>query len=177
VLYSFCGQKPEIDPSSYVSPEAVIIGGVEIGPRCYVGPYAVIRGDAARIVIGPECAVEDGVVIHAGGSGCSESVIGPRVTIGHGAIVHSRRIGPSACIGMGAVVSVNSEIGEYAVIAEGAVVRRGQTIPDRVVAGGTPASVLRPLEDRDIKAWDATKDWYVGLTGKYLLDGTAVRTE
>lgn len=167
MLYCFAGKSPMIDETAFVSEQAVIVGDVEIGPRCYVGPGAVIRADAAKIRIEEEVAIEEGVIIHAGGGGCTESVIGRRVTIGHGAIVHSRSIGPSASIGMGAIISLNAEIGEFAVIAEGAVVKQKQVIPPRVVAGGMPARELRPMEERDIRVWEGTKDWYVKLAAAY----------
>lgn len=167
MLYCFAGKSPMIDETAFVSEQAVIVGDVEIGPRCYVGPGAVIRADAAKIRIEEEVAIEEGVIIHAGGGGCTESVIGRRVTIGHGAIVHSRSIGPSASIGMGAIISLNAEIGEFAVIAEGAVVKQKQMIPARVVAGGMPARELRPMEERDIRVWEGTKDWYVKLAAAY----------
>lgn len=167
MLYCFAGKSPMIDETAFVSEQAVIVGDVEIGPRCYVGPGAVIRADAAKIRIEEEVAIEEGVIIHAGGGGCTESVIGRRVTIGHGAIVHSRSIGPSASIGMGAIISLNAEIGEFAVIAEGAVVKQKQVIPARVVAGGMPARELRSMEERDIRVWEGTKDWYVKLAAAY----------
>ena len=50
---------------------------------------------------------------------------------------------------MGAIVSLFfADIGEYAVVAEGAVVKKHQTIPPRVVVGGAPAKVLRELEEK-----------------------------
>lgn len=167
MLYSFAGKSPVIDETAFVSEQAVIIGDVEIGARCYIGPGAIIRGDAAKIRIEEEVAIEEGVIIHAGSGGCTESVIGRRVTIGHGAIVHSRSIAPSASIGMGAIISLNAEIGEYTVIAEGAVVKQKQMIPARIIAGGMPAKELRALEERDIRVWEGTKDWYVKLAAAY----------
>ena len=150
-----------------MSEQAILIGDVEVGPRCFIGPNAIIRADAARICIGAETAVEEGVIIHAGGGGCTESVIGRRVTIGHGAIVHSRTIADAACIGMGAIISLNAEIGEYAVGAEGAVVIQKQIVPARVIVGGIPAKALRALTSGDIQIWDGTKDWYVKLAAMY----------
>ena len=41
---------PVIDPSSYVHPQATVIGHVTIGKNCYVGPGAVLRGDRGRII-------------------------------------------------------------------------------------------------------------------------------
>ena len=78
------GDWPQIDPSAYVDSSAQIIGNVKIGPRVYVGPNAVIRADEAEgslevmpIEIGPECNVQDGVIVHAL-SDSSQSIFGDR---------------------------------------------------------------------------------------------------
>lgn len=113
MLYTFGGKAPQVDPTAFVSASAELIGDVIVGPRCYIGPYAVIRADASRIVLEEEVAVEDGVIIHTGGEN-PVVTISRRVTIGHGAIVHARVIGPEASIGMGAVLSLCSEIGAAA---------------------------------------------------------------
>ena len=122
MIYEFESKRPKIDPSAYISDSAIVIGDVTIGARCYVGPGAVIRGDERPIYIGDESAVEDLCVIHVGGpdaktDGCH---IGKRVTIGHGAMVHGNYIRDGANIGMGAIVSLFADIGEYTVVAEGA---------------------------------------------------------
>lgn len=168
MIYRFNNKTPVIAEDSYVCDTAVIIGDVEIGPRTYVGPGAIIRGDAAKISIGAECAIEDGVIIHAGGGGCEHSVISDRVTIAHGAIVHSDYIGPSASIGVGAIVSVNSRIGAHTVVAEGALVKKGQQLESGIIVAGSPCKCLRKLADKDIEYWEKTKDWYVALTAEYI---------
>ena len=176
MIYQFNGKAPKIDPSAYVSETAVVIGDVEIGQRCFIGPFAVIRGDSVRIVIEEESAIEDCVVVHAGGP--IESVrIGKRVTVGHAATVHSTLIKDGANIGMGAVLSLFSEIGEYAVVGECALVKRRQKIPPRVVVGGVTAVQLRELEEKDIVRWEASKDSYVELAAAYLMPGNLKRLD
>lgn len=161
MIYEYDGKRPQIDSSAFVSDSAVIIGDVEIGADCYIGPNAVIRGDAAKIIIGEATAIEDGVLIHAGG--LKQAVIGRQVTIGHGAIVHSKCLADNANIGMGAVLSLFSEIGEYAVVGEGALVKKGQIVQPKTVVGGVPAAELRKLEQKDIAFWDTSKDIYINL--------------
>lgn len=167
MLYSFGGKTPHIDPTSFVSDSAEIIGDVTIGPRCFIGPFAVIRGDAAKITIEEEVAVEDGAIIHAGG----ECRICRRATIAHGAIVHSKYLGANASVGMGAVLSLNCVVGDGTVVAESALVPQGKEIPAGMLVAGVPAKPLRELTERDEKSWQGTKDWYVKLTAKYLENG------
>lgn len=177
LIYEFDGKAPQIHPTAYISESATIIGDVTIGADCYVGPGAVIRADNKPIMIGEGTAVEDCVVIHAGGDDSNGCLIGKRVTIGHSAIVHSNIVADYANIGMGAITSLFSEIGEYAVVAEGAVVKQGQVIPPRVIVGGTPAKVLRELKERDIQSWESSKEWYIDLAHKCSTPGVLKRLD
>lgn len=177
MIYEFDSKRPSIHPDAYVSESAVIIGDVRIGERCYVGPGAVIRADEKPIIIDDETAVEDGVIIHAGGPGCEVCRIGKRVTIGHGAIIHGNLLSDGANIGMGAIISIYAEVGEYAVVAEGSVVKKGQKIPPKVVAGGIPAVILRELQEKDIAAWDRSKETYLELAEKCLAPGVLKRID
>lgn len=144
MLYTFGGKAPQVDPTAFVSASAELIGDVIVGPRCYIGPYAVIRADASRIVLEEEVAVEDGVIIHA------------------------RVIGPEASIGMGAVLSLCSEIGAGSIVAESALVPQGKIIPPETLVAGVPARPLRELTDKDRTDWRETKDWYVRMAAQYL---------
>jgi carbonic anhydrase/acetyltransferase-like protein (isoleucine patch superfamily) len=157
---------PEIGQGTYVSETALVIGDVKIGDNCYIGHGAILRGDYGSIVIGKGTAVEEGAIIHAPPH--EVSYIGERVTIGHGAIIHSAKIGNSSVIGMGAILSIRSEIGAKTIIAEGAVVKMRQVIADGVVAGGNPAKVLRMMTEKDIDYWEWGKDLYINLAKKYL---------
>lgn len=169
MLYSFNGKEPIVGEGTYVSETAMVIGDVQIGDNCYIGHGAILRGDYGRIEIGSKSAVEEGVVIHAGPNGLCK--IGEKVTLGHGAIIHSQRIGDMAVIGMGAIISIRSRVGSWAIVGEGSVVKMNQEIPDRVVAAGNPAKVLRGVEERDMEFWMNGKQIYNDLADKYLKIG------
>ena len=147
MLYSFDNRNPRIGKETYVSETALLIGDVRVGNSCYIGHGAILRGDYGTIEIGDGTAVEEGVVIHAPPKQICR--IGEKVTLGHGAIVHSKSIGDFAVIGMGAVLSIRAEIGERSIIAEGSVVKREQRLPGGVVAVGNPARVAREVSHKD----------------------------
>jgi carbonic anhydrase/acetyltransferase-like protein (isoleucine patch superfamily) len=149
MLYKFDKKIPTIGNDTYVSPTALVIGDVEIGDNCYIGHGAIIRGDYGRIEIGRGTAVEEAVIIHAPPGAIH--IIGPRVTIGHGAICHGRYIGNEAVIGMGAILSINSSVGVGSIIAEGGVVKANDIIPEKVVAGGNPAFIIREVREKDME--------------------------
>jgi len=169
MLYEFNGKTPTIGRDTYVSDLATVIGDVVIGNNSYIGHGAIIRGDYGRIEIKDGTAVEEGSVIHAPPD--ETSYIGLKVTIGHGAIIHSSRIGDLAVIGMGSVLSIRSEIGERSIIAEGGVVKQNQTITSGVVAAGNPVKILRKVTKKDEDHWAWGKQLYIDLAKKYLEKG------
>ncbi len=167
--YRFDGNEPSHGQDSYLSETAQIIGDVVIGSGCYIGHGAILRGDYGRIEIGDGTAVEEGAIIHAPPGHTHQ--IGRDVTIGHGAILHGQRIGDGAVIGMGATLSLLSEVGTWAIVAEGSVVRMRQQVPAEQVVAGNPAEVVRPVSEKDRELWRFGKQLYVDLARKYLSEG------
>jgi len=169
MLYSFRGREPRIGKGSYVSEHALLIGDVKIGRNCYIGHGVILRGDYGAIEIGPGTAVEEGVVMHAPPD--EVCLIGKKVTVGHGAVVHARSVGDLSVIGMGSVLSIYSEVGEGSIIAEACVVKMRQKIPAGVVAAGNPASIIRDVRAEDREFWDWGKQLYIDLAAEYLKNG------
>ncbi len=169
MIYSFDGRNPRIGNESYVSETAIIIGDVIIGDNCYIGHGAILRGDYGTIEIGSGSAIEEGVIVHAPPDGkCS---IGQRVTVGHGAILHCENIDDGVVVGMGAILSLHSKVGAWAIVAEGCVVKARQQIPGNSVAAGNPAKVVRKVNKKDENFWTLGKELYINLAKKYLKIG------
>ena len=169
MLYKFDGKQPEVGKDTYVSDLARVIGDVTIGDNCYIGHGAVLRGDYGRIEIGTGTAVEEGVLVHAPPD--KVCWIGNSVTIGHGAIIHGKRIGDFAVIGMGAVLSLYSEIGAWSIVAEGGIVKRNQVVHEKSVVAGNPAIFVREVSAEDETHWKLGKQIYIDLAKKYLAIG------
>lgn len=166
MLYKFDGKQPVVGKNSYVSDIARVIGDVIIGDNCYIGHGAILRGDYGRIEIGDDTAIEEGAILHTPPE--DVTIIGNKVTIGHAAIVHCKQIGNHAVIGMGSVISLLAQIGEWTIVAEGCVVKRKQIIPSKVVAAGNPARIMRDITEKDQKFWNWGKQIYIDLAKKYL---------
>jgi carbonic anhydrase/acetyltransferase-like protein (isoleucine patch superfamily) len=166
MLYRFDKKEPVVGKGSYVSDIARVIGDVVIGNNCYIGHGAILRGDYGRIEIGEGTAVEEGVIVHAPPDDINK--IGKKVTIGHGAVIHGRHIEDNAVIGMGAILSIWSEIGAWAIVAEGSVVKLRQIIPSSVVVAGNPAKMVREVSKEDQEVWNWGKQLYIDLAKKYL---------
>ena len=164
-ILQFEDRIPKIGSGSNVCDSAEVIGRVTIGENCYIGFGARIRGDYGEIIIGDGSIIEDNCVIHARPN--EQCVIGRRVTIGHGSILHNCTIKDSAVIGMGAIVSDYAVVGEWSVIGEGAVVTNNKEIPDGKVAVGVPAKVIAETSEEYKKLWSGYKDLYAELAKRY----------
>jgi len=165
-LYEFEGKRPSIDKTSYIHPQAVLIGEIEIGELCFVGAGAVIRGDYGKIIIGSGTAVEENCTIHAEPK--SITIIEENVIVGHGAIIHGPcLIKNNVVIGMGAIVCPRCEIGANSILGAGSVLPQGRNIPERKIAFGNPAIVIRNMEEKDLQYNKFASDIYRNLTTRY----------
>ncbi len=147
-IYSFQGIVPAIDPSAVVHPAACIIGDVIIGAGVFVAPGASLRGDFGRIVVEAGANIQDNCVMH--GSSFGVCVVEEEGHIGHGAVLHTCRIGRGALVGMNSVVMDEAVVGEQAFVAAMSFVRAGMQIPPRMLVAGIPAKILRQLTDADL---------------------------
>ncbi len=164
-IYEFESRQPDIYQSAYIAPSAIIIGDVTIESECYVGDGAILRGDYGSIRIGRGTAVEEGVIIHARPN--DKTVIGERVTIGHGAMIHNAVVEDEAVIGMRATISDFSRVGRGSIIGEMTLVKNLQEIAPESVAVGVPARVIGPVKEHQRALWTAGKDLYIDLTHRY----------
>lgn len=156
----------QVDPSVFLAPGAVVLGDVTLGPRASVWYQAVLRGDVEKIIVDAETNIQDGCVLHADpGFPC---ILGQRVTLGHGAIVHGATVEDEVVIGMRAVVMNGAQIGAGSIVAVGAVVVEGAVIPPGSVVMGAPATVRRPCEERDFARIRHAAEHYVQAAQQYL---------
>ena len=165
-VYSLEGVVPVVDPSSFVHPQATLIGDVVIGPRCYVGPGASLRGDMGRIVIGEGSNVQDNCVLHTFPG--KEVRLDEESHIGHGAVLHGCTVLRGALVGINAVVMDDVVVGEQSLVGAASFVRAGFVVPPRSLVLGSPARVVRQLTDEEIQ-WKAvgTRE-YQELTARCL---------
>lgn len=145
-IYEFEGKRPVIPASTFIHPQAVIIGDVIFGENCYVGAGAVVRGDYGNIIIGDGTNIQENCVIHSEPETTAE--FEANVLIGHGAIVHGPCIiKHNTTVGMGAVINSGVTIEEESLLAAGSVLPPNKTIPKRKIAMGNPAKIVKDLDD------------------------------
>lgn len=133
---------------NFVAETARVIGDVRLADGVSVWYGAVLRGDMAPITVGARTNLQDLCVLHCDWE--RDLVIGSDVTVGHGAIVHARRVGDTCLIGMGSILLGGAEIGDGCLVGAGAVVREGAKIPPRSVVVGVPGKVIGATTDAQL---------------------------
>jgi len=154
MVIEFNGKYPKIDPTAFIAENAVIIGDVEIGKNANIWFGSIVRGDLNYIRIGTNCNIQDACVIHVV-KDLYPVILEDDVALGHRVVIHGCRVGRGSLIGTGAIVLDGAVIGEESVVGAGAVVTPKSIIPPRSMVMGTPAKVVRTLNDDDI---DKIKD-------------------
>lgn len=149
----------KIHPSAFVAANAVVIGNVTMHEKASLWFGAIVRGDTEAITIGQETNVQDGCILHADpGEPC---VLGSRVTLGHGAIVHAAIVEDEVLIGIRATVLDKARIGTGSIIAAGAVVSPGTIVPPRSLVMGVPGKVVRSTTETEANMIRETAAHYV----------------
>ncbi|WP_297595040.1 gamma carbonic anhydrase family protein [Mycobacterium sp.] len=136
---------PDAHETSWVAPNATVIGQVKLGAQTGIWYNAVIRGDMEAITVGDRSNIQDGSVLHADPG--FPLTIGTAVSVGHNATLHGCTVGDDVLIGMGATVLNGAVIGSGTLVAANALILQGAKIPPGSLVAGVPAKVRRDLTD------------------------------
>ena len=150
----------------YIAEGAVVKGRVSIGEDSGVWYNATVRGDLEPIAIGAGANVQDNAVVHVDPG--FPVVIGDRVTIGHGAIIHGCTIGDDCLIGMGAIILNGAVIGKGSIVGAGALLTQNVQIPEGSMVYGSPAKVVRQVRPQEREASRENAWEYVQLAREQL---------
>ena len=157
-VYSLDGLVPVVDPSSFVHPQAALIGDVIIGANCYIGPGASLRGDFGRILMQGGSNVQDCCVLHSFPD--KDMLLEEDAHIGHSAVLHGCTIRRGALIGIGAIIMDGAVVEEEAFVGAASFVRAGFVVPRRTLVLGVPARIVRELTPEELS-------WKVAGTREY----------
>ena len=170
-VLEFDGKSPQIHPSVFLAPNAVIIGDVRVEAGASIWFGAVLRGDDPihGIVIGPRTSIQENCVVHVGRWG--PTLIGTDVTVGHGAKLESCTIGDRTVIGMNATILQNAIVNEECLVAANTVVLENTEIPARSLVAGVPGKVKKKLDGSAAEWIKGGGAHYVSLSREYLRQG------
>ena len=167
IIQPFRGIMPEIDPTAFIAPGAVVVGNVKIGAGASVWYGCVLRGDDHWIEVGEGSNIQDGTVVHVTLDE-APTKIGKNVTIGHGARLHGCTLEDDCLVGIGAIVLDGAVVQSGAFVAAGALVAPGKTVKTGELWGGSPARKLRDLRDGDREYMTFDAAHYQRIAKEYL---------
>lgn len=166
LILPFRGVWPQIDPTAFIAPRAVVIGDVVIGPYSSVWPCCVLRGDVGPIRVGARTNIQDGSVLHVSPDG-KGTHLGNDVTIGHMALLHDCEIEDSGFVGMRATLLDGAKIEKRGMLAANALLTSGKTIKSREMWAGSPAKFFRQIGDEESELLHHRAAEYVALAEQY----------
>lgn len=148
-------KSPWMQPDTWVAPNAVVAGDVDIYDQVAIFYGAVLRGDLNKIRIGGYSVVLDRAVIHtarAVPTGLNPAtLIADYVTIEPGAVLRACRVESKVIIGARSVVCEGAIIESESILAPLSVVPPARRIPSGELWAGNPAKFVRKLtgQERD----------------------------
>jgi carbonic anhydrase/acetyltransferase-like protein (isoleucine patch superfamily) len=138
------GIEPEIADGVWIDPSATVIGSVRIGEDASLWTGVIARGDGIPCIVGEECSV------------------------GHGVILHACTVGRRCLVGMGAILMDGALLGDEVIVGAGALVTPGTKLPSRTLWVGSPARPRRALDAKEIAFLAESAAHYVELKDEYL---------
>jgi carbonic anhydrase/acetyltransferase-like protein (isoleucine patch superfamily) len=166
-IYELDGRVPEFpgEGQYWVADNATLIGRVRLKRQASVWFGAVLRGDNEWIELGERSQIQDNATLHTDPG--FPLTIGRNCVVGHNVILHGCIVGDESLIGMGAIVLNGAKIGNNSLVGAGSMVPEGKTFPDNSLIVGSPARVVRTVDDKLIKMIRAGADIYVNRWKQY----------
>lgn len=169
-VYALGNRRPQIDPQSWIAPNATLIGDIRLGRNASIWWNATLRGDNDPITIGENSNIQDGSMLHT-----DEGVpltLGRNVTVGHLVMLHGCTVGDGSLIGIGAVLLNRSVIGKHCIVGANTVIPEGRVYPDRSLIVGSPGRIVRELTDEDVVRLEQSAAHYVENWQRYVRELT-----
>ena len=161
------GEKaPRLHPSVWIADGATVLGDVEIGEGGSIWYGTVVRGDVNSIRIGARTNVQDNSVVHVT-THTHPTRLGDDVTVGHRVVLHGCTVEDGALVGIGSVVLDGAVVGREALVGAGSLVPPGMKVPPRTLVMGSPARIVRALEDAEVAGILAATRRYVEYAARH----------
>jgi carbonic anhydrase/acetyltransferase-like protein (isoleucine patch superfamily) len=164
-LYALDDKQPQLAAGAWVAESADVMGDVHLAEGSSVWFGAVLRGDTEPIVVGRGTNIQDLSVLHTD-VGCPLT-LGENVTVGHQVMLHGCTVGNNSLIGIQAVVLNKAKIGQNCIVGAGSVVTEGKEFPDNSLILGSPAKVVRTLDEAAFAKLKLSAEHYQANAKRY----------
>ena len=173
MIYTHDKIMPKIGKNVFIAKSADIIGEVDIGDDSSVWFGCVIRGDVNYIHIGKRVNIQDMSMIHVTHASMNNpegnpTIIEDDVTVGHKVMLHGCTVKKGSLVGMSATILDGAVIGEESIVGANSLVTKDKIFPPRSLIMGSPAKVIRSLnEDEVIDLYNSAKR-YIDYKNSYI---------
>ena len=166
-VYRLGDAEPRLPPEGeyWIAPNAVVLGNVTLKKNASIWFGATLRGDNDPITVGENSNVQDGSVLHTDAG--SPLSIGADVTIGHMVMLHGCTIGDGSLIGIGSIILNGARIGRGCLVGANSLITEGKEIPDGSMVMGSPAKVVRTLDEGASRMLALSASHYVDNWKRY----------
>jgi gamma-carbonic anhydrase len=155
MLIEHRGAKPDVDPSAYVAPNAVLCGDVQVGAGARVLFGAVLTAEDGRVSVGERTVIMENALVRGRrrtpASLGDDVLVGPHAHVNGAAVEDGVFLATGAAVFPGAVVGAGSEVRIHAVVHVNSKLAPGTTVPIGWIAAGAPAELFSP--DRHDELW------------------------
>lgn len=159
MIIEHLGERPTIDESAYIAPNATICGNVTIGKNTRIMFGAQIIAESSPIVIGENCIILENAVIRGTeglpvkiGDSC---LVGPNAHLAGCTIENNVFLATGAAVFHGALIKKGAEIRVNGVVHLKTVFPENETLPIGWVAVGSPMKMFPP--DKHEEIWEVQK--------------------
>ena len=156
MLIEHDGRRPQVDPSAYIAPNAVLSGDVQVGPDCRVLVGAVLTDDGGPVQLGASSIVMENAVLR--GTRRDPLRLGANVLVGPRAYLVGADIEDNCFLATGATVFNGARLGRGCQVRINGLVHLrtvlppGTLVPIGWVAVGDPPLIAPPERHEDIWA-------------------------
>jgi gamma-carbonic anhydrase len=163
MLIEHRGHAPQVHPSAYVAPTAVLCGAVHVGPDARILFGAVLTAEDGEIRVGARSVVMENALVR--GRAGHPSILGQDVLVGPHAHLNGVRVGDGCFLATGAalfpgsVAGAGAEVRIHGVVQVNTVLPPGATVPIGWVAVGDPARIYPPDQHEQIWAIQQSLDF------------------
>jgi carbonic anhydrase/acetyltransferase-like protein (isoleucine patch superfamily) len=166
-IFELDGEAPDMpaDGRYWVAETAAVIGRVRLKTDASVWFGSVLRGDNEWIEVGERSQIQDNATLHTDPG--FPVIIGADCVIGHNVVLHGACVADNSLVGMGAILLNGARIGRHCLVGAGALVTEGKEFPDHSLIVGSPARVIRTLDDKAAAMIAAAADIYVKRWQRY----------
>ena len=154
---------PQVDPTAYVAPTAVLSGDVRVGAGSRILFGAVLTAEGGTITIGENVIVMENAVLRSTGHNDltigDHCVVGPRSYLVGAEIADRVFLATGSSVFNGATIGTGCEVRINATVHLRTVLTPGTTVPIGWIAVGDPAQLFSPDQHDELWPVQSAQDF------------------